>query len=109
MRRNRGSAMDPDRFQKLMEIFDAARLHAPAARRAYLESACADDPELAREVAADQPQERLARPSHDTHRITRGSTTGKPSLTPRSLAMSWLTYLRYSKPSPWVIVERMNT
>ena len=39
-----------DRHQRLRAIFDAALLREPAALDAYLERACADDPELRPQV-----------------------------------------------------------
>lgn len=42
----------PDRWQRISEILDAAFDRAPAERAAYVQEACADDPELRAEVEA---------------------------------------------------------
>src|SRR6185369_11649590 len=42
--------MKPDRWRKVDELFEAVLEHPPNDRASFLDSACADDPELRREV-----------------------------------------------------------
>jgi len=42
--------MDPDRWQQVKELFEAARARVPTVRDAFLEERCADDPDLREEV-----------------------------------------------------------
>jgi serine/threonine-protein kinase len=44
--------MNPDRWQRVTAIFDAALLREPTARAAYVAEACADDPSLRDDVQA---------------------------------------------------------
>ena len=44
--------MEPERWQKLKELFEAALGHEPGGRRHFLELACGDDVELLEEVAS---------------------------------------------------------
>ena len=44
--------MDPDRWQRVTAVFDAALLREPSDRAAYVAAACADDPGLVADVQA---------------------------------------------------------
>src|SRR5262245_56271406 len=46
------SLMDPERWQRVTAVFEAALLREPPARAAYLTEACADDPSLLADVDA---------------------------------------------------------
>ena len=57
----------PERYRRLRAIFDEALLHEPSAREAYVDHACAADPELKPEVmrllaAHEDSQSFLERP-----------------------------------------------
>jgi hypothetical protein len=62
-----------DRDRRLRAVFDEARLRDPAARGAYLDRACAGDPELRPEVI------RLLAAHEDTRSVLRaGDASGAP-------------------------------
>ena len=70
--------MTNDHLKQMQEIFHASLEHEGATRASYLQQACADDPELQREIEAllaahEEPTSFLAAP--DIERLPAGETT----------------------------------